>query len=115
MIRKLFRIGAIFLITISAYGASKEVEIPRTSYKNLYKFYVVEESKKNTNFVLSYKRLGYDTILFGKVEVNCPSKVIRSLGTSIKSVKDINTENPTQWVKPTIGTIESDMISYLCR
>ena len=116
MIRKLYYlIGCALLITASAYGASKEVEIPRTSYKNLYKFYVVAESKQNTNFLLTYKRLGYDTILYGIVEANCPSRVIRSLGTSVDSVRTINTSNPTQWIKPTFGTIELDMMTYFCR
>ena len=115
--KRFFLLCCALVLAGNVYGASKtkEVEIPRTAYKDIYKYYVIEESKKNTNFILTYKRLSYDTILYGKVEINCPSKVIRSLGTSVKSPKAIDSENPTQWIQATIGTIESDMITYVCR
>lgn len=116
-LRRIFPLFCALFLAANAYGASKikEVEIPRSVYKDIYKYYVVEESKKNTNFILTYKRLSYDTMLYGKVEINCPSKVIRSLGTSIKSVKAINSDTPTQWAQARIGSIESDMITYVCR
>lgn len=111
------RILLCLLLTLHAYAASKtkEIEIPRTAYKDQYKYYVLEESKKNTLFTLTYKRVGFDNFSFGKVEVNCPSRVIRSLGTSVTSVKSINTANPSQWSQARIGAIESDMIAYICR
>lgn len=114
--KRFFLLCCALVLAGNVYGASKtkEVEIPRTAYKDIYKYYVIEESKKNTNFILTYKRLSYDTTLYGKVEINCPSKVIRSLGTSIKSVKTIS-DSPTQWAQAKIGTIESDMITYVCR
>ncbi len=109
---------ASLLLALSANAATKksqETEIPRTAYKDIYKYYILEASKNATIYQVTYKRLGYDTILYGKVEINCPSKYIRSMGTSVKSVKEINTANPTQWTRPTIGSIELDLITYVCR
>ena len=115
--RYLFFAVSICLLSITALQAaskSNEVEFPRTAYQDNYKYYVLEEKKQNTTFVVTYKRAGFDSFVFGKVEINCPSRVIRSLGTSINSVKAIPME-PTPWIQPTIGTIEFDMISYVCR
>ncbi len=115
--KRFFLLCCTLILAGNAYGVSKtkEVEIPRTAYKDIYKYYVVEESKKNTTFILTYKRVSYSAILYGKVEINCPSRVIRSLGTSVKSPRAIMSENPTQWMQAPIGTIESDMITYVCR
>jgi hypothetical protein len=98
-----------------ALAKSKEVEIPRTAYKDLYKYYVVEESKKNTNMQLIYKRVGQTSFDYGIVEINCAGKVLRLLGTTTKSVRDISTANPGPWSKAAIGSIEADMIAYTCR
>ena len=102
---------------LSAYAATitQEVEIPRTTLKDVYKYYVLEETKKNTTFIVTYKRLSSNTILYGKAEINCPSKVIRSLGQNVNSAKSIDVSNPTAWQKPTLGTIEFDMVTYVCR
>jgi len=99
----------------AATSQTQETEIPRTAYKDIYKYYILETNKNATIYQVTYKRLGYDTILYGKVEVNCPSKYIRSMGTSVRSVKDISTDNPTPWTRPTIGSIELDLITYVCR
>jgi len=108
---------ASLLMVLSANAATRaqETEIPRTAYKDIYKYYILEVTRNATIYQVTYKRLGYDTILYGKVEINCPSKYIRSMGTNVRSVKDINTANPTQWTRPTIGSIELDLITYVCR
>ncbi|MCD8543492.1 MAG: hypothetical protein LRY52_01120 [Sulfurospirillum cavolei] len=114
--RKIFTLITTLFLSISVHAASKkEIEIPRTVQKDIYKYYVLEENKKATIFQVTYKRVGTNSFDYGKVEINCPSKVIRLLGKSVKSVQDISTSTPGQWVKPAISTIESDMITYVCR
>jgi len=116
MTKNYFIVITLLCFSLIAHAASKkEIEIPRTVQKDLYKYYILEESKKATIFQVTYKRVGISSFDYGKVEINCPSKVIRLLGKSVKSVQDINTANPGQWVKPTLNTIEADMITYVCR
>lgn len=115
-IQKFFGIIAALTLAVNCFGANKsEVEVPRTVQKDIYKYYIIEESKKTTLFNVTLKRLSYDTTLYIKVEVNCPSRVIRELGNSIKSAKAISTDTPKPWVKPVIGSIQSDIITYVCR
>ncbi len=104
-----------FLLNAYAAPKTKEVEVPRTAYQDIYKYYVLEESKKATNFQVIYKRVGASSFDYGIVEINCAGKVIRLLGKSVKSVRDINTDNPSPWIAPPLRTIESDMIAYVCR
>ncbi len=115
--KKFFLVCCASFLTGNVYGASKtqEVEIPRTAKKDIYRYFVIEETKKATIFQVTYKRVGQTAFDYGKVEINCPSKVIRLLGTSVKSVRDITVTSPGQWVKPALGTIEADMITYVCR
>jgi len=110
----LFFLTILALTHLFAAQKTNEIEFPRSAYQDRYKYYILEEKKQNTTFVVTYKRAGFDSFLFGKAEINCPSRVIRSLGTSTASVKNIPLQ-PSGWVQPTIGTIEFDMVSYVCR
>lgn len=115
MKRTLLACSLLCAIQAFAASATKEVEIPRSAYKDMYKYYVLEESKKANNFQMTYKRVGQTSFDYGIVEINCAGKVIRLLGAATKSARDISTANPGQWIKPAIGSIESDMIAYVCR
>jgi hypothetical protein len=109
-----FICGAV--LSISTYGISKsqEIEIPRTAYKDIYKYYVLEEGKQATNSTITLRRQSFDTIVYIKAEINCPSRYIRQIGSSTRSAREIQ-NNPTQWYQPTIGTVELDIITYVCR
>ena len=101
-------------ISSCAYAKTTDIEIPRTMSGDIYKYYVVGEGKDATNAQLIYKRVGASSFDFGKVEVNCASRMIRLIGTSVRSPRDI-IPNPTDWIRPAISTIQSDMINYMCR
>jgi len=105
------------LLALSTYGISKpqEIEIPRTAYKDIYKYYVLEEGKQATLNYITLRRQSFDTIVYIKAEVNCPSRYIRQLGSSTRSAKEIRATAPTQWILPTIGTAEWDIVAYSCR
>ena len=106
-----------FLFMLNAYSAGRnsEVEVPRTAYKDPYKYYILSDTKQATIHQVSLKRLSYDTILYIKVEINCPSRVLREMGHNINSLKAIITNAPTQWYQPTIGSAQADIITYVCR
>jgi len=107
-------LGTILVLTTYGFSKSQEVEIPRTAYKDIYKYYVLEEGRQATISTITLRRQSFDTIVYIKAEVNCPSRYIRQVGSSTRSVRDIQ-NNPTQWYQPTIGTAEFDIITYLCR
>ena len=112
--KHIFLMLSLVFFSLSVSAKTKEVEVPRSAYQDTYKYYVVEESKSTTNMRLTYKRVGATAFDYGIIEANCPSKVMRLLGTGL-NVKGISTANPSQWVQPRIGTIEYDMMSYVCR
>ncbi|MDD3343471.1 MAG: hypothetical protein PHR87_07855 [Sulfurospirillaceae bacterium] len=91
---------------------AQEVEIPRTAYQDIYKYYVLEVSKKANTQEITYRRQSHDAILFGKSEINCQQHAIRLLGTGASS-KTISS-TPSQWFRPPIRAVESDMINFVC-
>lgn len=104
------------VLAFQAYGASKsqEIEIPRSAYKDIYKYYVLEEGKQATLNYIVLRRQSFDTIVYFKAEINCPSRYMRLVGSSTQSARAI-VANPTQWVQPTIGTAEWDIVNFACR
>ncbi|WP_041956403.1 hypothetical protein [Sulfurospirillum arsenophilum] len=106
--------GAVLALNTYSLGKSQEIEIPRTAYKDIYKYYVLEEGRQATISSITLRRQSFDTIVYIKAEVNCPSRYIRQVGSSTRSAREIQ-NNPTQWYQPTIGTVELDIITYLCR
>lgn len=115
--RKKFIILCCSILALNTYSISKsqEIEIPRTAYKDIYKYYVLEEGKQATLNYIILRRQSFDTIVYIKAEVNCPSRYIRTVGTSTRSAKEIRVTAPTQWTQPTIGTAEWDIVAYTCR
>ncbi len=107
--------AVLFLAVGYAAPRTKDVEVPRTAYQDIYKYYILEETKKATNFQVVYKRVGASSFDYGIVEINCAGKVIRLLGKSTKSVRAVNTDNPSPWIAPPLRTIEADIIAYVCR
>ena len=112
------KLGIIFgaILALNTYGVSKsqEIEIPRTAYKDIYKYYVLEEGRQATLSTIILRRQSFDTIVYIKAEVNCPSRYIRQVGSSTRSARDIQ-GTQTQWYQPTIGTAEFDIVTYVCR
>ena len=106
--------GIVLALSTSSIGKSQEIEIPRTAYKDIYKYYVLEEGKQATLNYIIVRRQSFDSIAYFKLDVNCPSRYIRQVGSSTRSVSDIRA-TPSQWVQPTIGTAEWDIVTYVCR
>ncbi|AFL67678.1 hypothetical protein [Sulfurospirillum barnesii] len=109
-------LSALFL-ALNTYGAGRnnEVEVPRTAYKDPFKYYILSNTKQATIQQVTIKRLSYDTILYIKVEINCASRILREMGHNINSAKAISTNAPTQWYQPTIGSAQADIVTYICR
>lgn len=105
----------VFILVTLSYGRNSEIEVPRTALKDQFKYYILSDTKQATLHQVSLKRLSYDTILYIKVEINCPSRVIRELGYNVNSLKAISTNKPSQWYQPTIGSAQADIITYVCR
>ncbi|ACZ11366.1 hypothetical protein [Sulfurospirillum deleyianum] len=108
-------ISMFFILVTLSYGRNSEIEVPRTALKDQFKYYILSDTKQATLHQVSLKRLSYDTILYIKVEINCPSRVIRELGYNVNSLKAISTNKPSQWYQPTIGSAQADIITYVCR
>lgn len=113
----MIRIFLSLIIALSAYSAQKsqDIEIPRTAYKDIYKYYLLEAGKQATVNYVVLRRQSFDTILYIKAEINCPSRYFRQIGYNARSPRDIPANSLTEWYKPTIGTIESDIVTYVCR
>lgn len=110
------RTFAMMLVSLSSLlvaASSKEVEIPRSAYKDIYKYYAIEVSEKAKIYTLTYKRLSHNTMSFGRLELHCALRQVREMGQSNLSVKHIQ-NNPQAWYAPRIGTFQSDALAYLC-
>lgn len=108
-------IAVISILATLSYAKSSEVEVPRTALKDQFKYYILSDTKQATVHQVSLKRLSYDTILYIKVEINCPSRMIREMGYNVNSLKAISTNKPSQWYQPTIGSAQADIITFVCR
>jgi hypothetical protein len=109
----------IILFCVSAlFGAfeSREVEVPRTAYKtDHFKYYITETAKKSNTYIVSIKRVSSSAITFFKAQINCSSKVFKSLGSSSKSASAINPNYSSPWFKPVLGSIEKDIMTQVCK
>lgn len=105
--------GASFYL----YGAtpSGEVEIPRTAYKDIYKYYLLEKSKKSSHLEVTYKRSSVDSILYGKIEINCTIHQVHETGQSLLSVKKIPYTPTNKWYTPRISSFQADIMNFVCR
>ena len=104
-------------LTFCLYGASspKEILIPQTSYDSLSKYHLIELGKKEANYLMLFEKVTSNALLFIRAEINCSTRSIRTLGSSPRSVKDIP-NNPSAWMShPRIGTIQFDLITYVCK
>lgn len=106
--------SVVFVMNANA-AKPQENEVPRTVYKDIYKYYILEANKNATNFEVTYKRASFDSISYGKVQVNCAARYIKEVGASVRSPKEIAANPNAQWYQPAIGTIQFDMINYVCR
>ena len=109
----------MFLIplTLCLYGASspKEILIPQTSYDSLTKYNMLEVEKKDANYLIVFEKITSNALLLIRAEINCSTRSIRTLGSSPRSLKDIS-YTPSAWVnQPRIGTIQFDLITYVCK
>ena len=107
--------GALVVLSTYSVSKSQDIEIPRTAYQDIYKYYVLEEGRQATSSYITLRRQSFDTIVYIKAQVNCPSRYIRQIGSSTRSPKNIQPDDTQQWYLPTFGTIESDIITYVCR
>ena len=93
---------------------SSDIEVPRSVYKDRYKYYIEERAHQGMLHFVTLKRISADSMLFVKTEIDCTSRIIREMGHSVSSTKKINTSPPPQWYKPKIISIEADLINYVC-
>jgi hypothetical protein len=118
MIRKYILVLCTLFLTLNAYGAVKvqEIEVIRTAYnKDPYKYFITEIEKKGTTYNVTLKRLNSGAIMFFKTQLKCSPRAFRKLGTSEISASKIQVSTSAQWYKPVIGSIELDVINYICR
>ncbi|MDD2384809.1 MAG: hypothetical protein PHN18_11515 [Sulfurospirillaceae bacterium] len=104
-------------LTLCLYGVDtiKETPIPQTAYGSLSKYYMLETRKNDTNYSIVFESVTANTLLFIRSEINCSTRSIRMMGSSPRSVKDI-ANNPSDWLShPRIGTIEFDLITFVCK
>lgn len=104
-------------LSLCLYGANdtKETLIPQTAYGSLSKYYMLEIGKNNTNYLIIFEQVTANALLFVRSEINCGTRSIRTLGSSPRSTKDI-ISNPSNWLsQPHIGTIQFDLITFVCK
>ena len=115
MILKFFALvmGASFYL----YGAtpSNEMEIPRTAYKDIYKYSLLEKTKKVSHFEATYERSSFDSILYGKIEINCTVRQVHEIGQSTLSAKKIPYTPTNKWYTPRITSFQADIMNFVCR
>ncbi len=104
--------GTLFLY---AATPSSEVEIPRTAYKDIYKYFLLEKTKKTSHFEITYKRSNFDSIVYAKMEINCALRQVHEIGQSALSVKKIPYTPTNTWFTPRITSFQADLMNFVCR
>ena len=107
----------IILIALLAWPAiamqAHEIEIPRSMSGDKGRYFLIY-SKQDAGLIQAIsKRVGVDSIVYSKIEMNCMTRKMRGLGESETSVEDIQT-NPTPWFDLISGSSKSDLANYLC-
>lgn len=118
MIQKFVLILCALIFSSNVYGAvkSQEIEVSRSSYKtDQYKYYVVEVTKNSNIYDVSIKRVSPTAIVFLKKRIQCSPRAYKELGSSVKSASSIKANYSGAWYKPTIGSINLDIITAVCR
>ncbi len=90
------------------------IEITRTAYKDPYKYYFLEKTKKLDYSEVAYKCLGPDTLWFGKIEINCANSLVRDVGQSPISVKKIVYTTSEPWYTPRVSSFQADIMNFIC-
>lgn len=107
----------LVLINLCLYSenTTQETLIPQTAYGSLSKYYMLEIGRSDTNYLIVFEQVTVNTLLFVRSEINCGTRSIRIIGSSPRSAKEI-VNNPSSWLShPRIGTIQFDLITFVCK
>ncbi|MDO8180214.1 MAG: hypothetical protein Q7T62_18355 [Undibacterium sp.] len=94
--------------------AQQEIRIPRSVQGDKGKYYLIERKHINGIEKILYKRIGVDTIVYQKTEVNCKTMMVRDIGSSGESIANIK-DLPTKWFALVDGSSTSDMANFVCK
>lgn len=102
------------VISISLDAAAADILIPRSMAGDKGKYYLLNVKTIKGNIKqITTKRVGINSVDYSKVEINCNTMRMRSLGESDVSEKEIKI-NPTKWFDLVPGSSKSDAANFAC-
>jgi hypothetical protein len=102
---------------VSHEGASdiaegQETEIPR-SFPDGGRYYLVDMKREGERIEALHKRVSATSVDWSRVEINCSTNLMRSLGESDVGPASIN-PRPTNWFRLVPGSSKSDLFNFVC-
>jgi hypothetical protein len=81
------------------------------------KYYLVESNRVGNNYINIVKRVGVDSVVYTKTEVDCGRRVFRFLGESYESASSIKEAPSTSstWTELVPGSSKSDLVNFICK
>jgi hypothetical protein len=114
--KKTLLFSLVILAANIAFASSLPLigEIPRSMMGDKGRYYLLSAKKSGKVIQATTKRVGPDSVVFTKTEMNCRTSKMRVLGDSEESAEAILTNNPTKWFDIVSGSSKSDLAKHLC-
>lgn len=104
------------LLTVLSSSAYAEQKIERSRSGDKGKYFLVE--KKNVGdkqYKVITKRIGVDSVGYTLMIINCKNKMIKELGYSEESSKNIKEDNEAKWCDVVNGSSKYDTVNFVCK
>jgi hypothetical protein len=90
--------------------------IPRSTFDK-GKYYLVDSKRVCDNFINVVKRVGVDSVVYTKTEVDCGRREYRFLGESYESASSIKDppSGSSTWTSLVPGSSKSDLVNFICK
>ena len=88
--------------------------IPRSMPGDKGRYYLMESRKEGDIIKTLHKRIGVDSTVWTRSEINCKRWKVRDIGDSEDGPTAIKS-NPTKWYDLVEGSSKSDLVNFVCR
>lgn len=97
-----------------ANTAQAETPIPRSVAGDKGQYFLLDKKTSGNIVRALHKRVGVSEIGYTLTETNCNTMLMRTLGYSEVSAKDIKIQ-PSKWFELVPGSSKSDLANFVCR
>lgn len=100
-------------LSIATSFAGAETLIPR-SMADKGTYYLIESSQKGEIISVLVKRVGVDSVVFTRSEINCKTNQYQVIEESYDSASSL-TKQPGGWTDAYEGSSKGDLLMFVCK